>query len=404
MKCTSNTFLKGAIAIFAACASLASAQLLTPPHGYTTVIPVPPSQSTNSVQGVVSSATPLPLWTYTVNAGSDLGGGTYTGTILGRSPYLRGKGTTTIPTQIVPLVITINNGAGNSVTYDPTAVDPCVTGVHTDVDVITGSPIFTNNDWTMNGVAIGNTQYIDAFQRAEFWSLVGGSAYHLVLQPSVLAGQSLSFGSNGTKGPGTNYNATQFGGCGNIGVVNINNMDNAIQALIQGPLAAMVNVGTFPIFLTKNVVMAETGTSIFHSCCILGYHSGFNVGPNLQIYSPFSIDTSGVFGGDVSTLSHEMAEAVNDPTGNNPTPVWGNIGQVLGGCQNNFEVGDPLSPGFGTPTNPFTVSQNGLTYHMQELAFFSWFYGGTPLGSGGKFSNNGSFGGNAILCPPGGTK
>ena len=89
-------------------------------------------------------------------------------------------------------------------------------------------------------------KYIDAFQRAEFWSLVGGSAYHLVLQPSVLASQSLSFGRNGTKGPGRNYDATTLsaGGCGHLGVVNINDMDNVIQALIHGPLASMVNVGT----------------------------------------------------------------------------------------------------------------------------------------------------------------
>jgi hypothetical protein len=123
----------------------------------------------------------------------------------------------------------------------------------------------------------------------------------------------------------------------------------------------------------------------------------------LQIYSPFSLDTSGTFGGDVSTLSHEIGEAINDPTGNNPTPLWGNIGQVLGGCpgpggQNALEVGDPLS---GTNL-PAITGANGFTYHVQELAFFSWFYGGTSLGAGGKFSSNGTFKGDAILCSNGG--
>jgi hypothetical protein len=163
----------------------------------------------------------------------------------------------------------------------------------------------------------------------------------------------------------------------------------------------MVNAGTFPIFLTKNVVSANSGTDLFSNCCALGFHSGLFVGGNLQIYSPFSLDTSGTFGGDVSTLSHEMGEAINDPPGNNPTPTWGNIGQVVGACQNNFEVGDPLSPGFGTPTNEFVVGG----YHLQELAFYSWFYGSTSLGvgAGGKFSDNGTFMGDAIICPPGGT-
>jgi hypothetical protein len=65
-----------------------------------------------------------------------------------------------------------------------------------------------------------------------------------------------------------------------------------------------------------------------------------------------------------------------------------------------------LSPGFGTPTNPFSVvGANGLTYSLQELAFYSWFFDSTSLGtgSGGKFSNHGTFNGSAIICPPGGT-
>jgi hypothetical protein len=336
-----------------------------------------------------------------------MGGGTFTGTIMGRSPFAADKATTTIPTQIVPLVITITDTTTTpptTVTYDPTAADPCVPG-HTDVDIITGSPLFTNNAWTMNGVNVGTTQYMDAFQRAQFWSLVGGTPYHFILQPSVLGSQSLAFSGAGSSGPGQNYNAeAKFGGCGFIGVVNYNDLDTAVRALINGPLAAMVNAGTLPIFLTKNVVSAQVGTDISVNCCILGYHNSFPVGPNLQIYSPFSLDTSGTFGKmDVSTLSHELGEAINDPSGGNPTPSWGGIGQVSS-CQNNLEVGDPLSPGFGTPTKEFTiVGANGLTYHLQELAFTNWFFDAPSQGAGGKSSNNDSFNGGAKPCPPGGT-
>ncbi len=355
---------------------------------------VKPQASFNTGGGV----TPVPSWTYNFTASSDLGGGSYTGTILGRSPYLRGKTTTTIPVQIVPLIIKIG-----TTTYDPTANDPCVTGAaapYTDVSVITGSPIFQSTDWVMNGVDMGTTQYHDAFMRAQFWSLVGGTNYHLILNPTVLPAQTVTF----TASQGTNYNAaTNFGGCGFIGVVNTTTLDNKIQALITGALSSMVNVGTVPIFLTKSVVSATSGHRITANCCVLGYHGALTVGGNLQTYSPFSLDTTGVFGGDVNTLSHEIGELINDPTGNNPTPTWGNIGQTVGGCQNNFEVGDPLSEGFGTPTQPFVVNgANGLTYHMQELAFASWFYGGPSLGAGGKYSNNSSFGGDCILCSAGG--
>jgi hypothetical protein len=191
-------------------------------------------------------------------------------------------------------VITINDGT-TTVVYDATAPDTCVPGSPhpSTVSVVTGSPVFTNNPWTMNSVAIGNTQYIDAFQRAQFWLLVQGTPYHLILNQSVLGGQTLTFGP----GAGTNYPATEFvgGTCGSIGVVNEPALDALLQSLITGPLASMVNAGTFPIFLTKDVVSANPGISIFSNSCILGYHSGLFVGGNLQIYGIFSIDSTGVF-------------------------------------------------------------------------------------------------------------
>lgn len=213
----------------------------------------------------LSSVVPLPSWTYTVEASADRGGGTYSGTIIGRSPYLRGKTTTTIPTQIIPLIITINDGS-SIVTYDPTTPDTCGLGGATAVAVVEGSPIFTNNSWNMNGAAVGNTQYIDAFQRAQFWSLVAGTPYHLILSRSDLAPQALSFTTANSTGPIANFN---FGGpCGPLGIVQINDLDKAVQALITGPLAEMVNAGTFPIFLTKSVVSAEG--AIPDNCCVLG--------------------------------------------------------------------------------------------------------------------------------------
>jgi len=91
-------------------------------------------------------------------------------------------------------------------------------------------------------------------------------------------------------------------------------------------------------------------------------------------------------------MSHEVAEWMNDPFGNNPTKPWGNIGQVSG-CQNNLEVGDPLT---GTG---ITDTLNGKTYHLQELAFFSWFYHSSPsLGANGWFSSNGTFRTSAAPC------
>lgn len=42
---------------------------------------------------------------------------------------------------------------------------------------------------------------------------------------------------------------------------------------------------------------------------------------------------------------------------------------------------------------------NGVTYHVQELAFFSWFFGQIPShAAGGEYSDNGSFSAVQSLC------
>jgi hypothetical protein len=407
------------LVILGATAVGASAQVL---HGYYTRIPASPTPPTALVSppafGAVSE---IPMWTYSVTASADLGGGTYSGQILGRSPFLPGKTTTTISLQIIPLRVVINNGPSDTHTYDASVNDGCEPAGHTAVDIVQNSPVFTVTPWTMDGVNVGTTQYHDAFYRASFWSLVAGTSYHFKENVTVLAEPVVYFGSVGnngnTLGPGTNYNvpATFGGGCGFMGVVHINDFNNALSA-VAGAFSPTVNIGTLPMVLADAVVADEnaedTVPDIFTNCCALGFHSGFGNVPNLQVTSIFDLDYSGLFGNqDVTVISHELGEAIFDPTGGNPTPVWGNIGQDLGNCtgnppgQNNLEVGDPLSPNGQTPpaTNEFVrTGANGLTYHLQELTFFSWFYGAPDLGIAGYYSDNGTFQGDAILCSNGG--
>jgi hypothetical protein len=148
------------------------------------------------------------------------------------------------------------------------------------------------------------------------------------------------------------------------------------------------------IFVFHNTVLFQGTTS---NCCILGYHSAFD-NPSfagaLQTYAIADYDSSQSFVGseDVSALSHEIGEWMDDPLGNNPTAPWGNIGQVSG-CQANLEVGDPLSG------NTLRMFMNGFTYHPQELAFFSWFYHQKPsLGMNGWYSDNDTLESPAAPC------
>ena len=65
---------------------------------------------------------------------------------------------------------------------------------------------------------------------------------------------------------------------------------------------------------------------------------------------------------DVRTLSHEVAEWLNDPFVNNAVPGWSANEE----CGNDLEVADPLDAPAGSG-----VQVDG--YDLQDTAFFSWF-------------------------------
>jgi hypothetical protein len=241
---------------------------------------------------------------------------------------------------------------------------------------------------------VGTTQYVDAFQRANFWAVEDRSIFHVNLNP-VQALKPVVV--NVPAANGLALKASAYGGCASLGIIDINWFDAYVQNTLLPALG--FNPSQFPVFFVHNVVWAGDVDDL-NQCCILGYHNA--TGLPMKTYSVSNFDSTGVFGTtarDTGVLSHEIGEWMNDPFVSNPTPAWGHIGQV-GGCQNNLEVGDPLS---GTGVSP-VVMGNNFTYHLQELAFFSWFYGqnlaagpGAPasLGINGWFSNNGTFLNNA---------
>jgi hypothetical protein len=145
--------------------------------------------------------------------------------------------------------------------------------------------------------------------------------------------------------------------------------------------------------LFYNVVLYNRNPN---NCCFLGYHGAYTNGSGvLQTCSTTEYDTEGGFGAgisDTSIMAHEVGEWMDDPTVGNPVPLWGHIGQQ-GGCQNNLEVGDPL-----TSTNITVLMPNGHTYHLQELAFFSGFYDQTPsIAVNGWYSSNNTFTADAAV-------
>lgn len=276
--------------------------------------------------------------------GSFLHRGTdYTYNMVGTDPSTNSS--TTIPVFIVPIKVVVAH-AGTRYTFNPTQV---LSDGKTVVRSAVLSPIFdSTTKYTQGGVDVGKTQYIDAFQRANFWSQVQGEPnYHLLLgKPTVLPAQTITVPARyGTVG-------SAFGVT--VGEVDINYFDAQVQSIIS--TFSQIQPDSLPIFLTYDVYLTQGG------CCIGGYHSAEGSTAGAQAYMHFTyIDRPGAFAQDVSALSHEVGEWADDPlvNGSNNSPCG-----IL-------EVGDPLEGVANYGDYPYTV--NGFTYHLQDLALLPYF-------------------------------
>ena len=332
---------------------------------------------------VVAPRAALHLTTYTSSV-KDLGV-SYGYTMVGTNPEVKGtSNTTTVAADIMPLNFTVKT---TSLHWNSTAKDSCDTGAN-PIARVESSPLFVNRSWTFGGTHVGTGQYINAYERADFWKYAapGGKnpGYQLNLAVKLLPSATVSV-------PAADASAFSIG-CGNGGELAVDPtwMESYVANTLV-PLAQKdgANPTTLPLFVTHNVVLGNAS-----GCCILGYHNAQSTAEGVQTYGISDYENSGAFGTTRTTdsLSHEVAEWANDPYGNNLTRAWGHIGQVSG-CQSNLEVGDPLS-GKDLP-----VVTGTFTYHVQELAFFSWFYRQSPsLGVNGWFSNNGTFKTTQATC------
>ena len=326
------------------------------------------------------AGTTVPEYTTSVRVGTK----NFTYTIVGKNPAIKvANPSTTVKAVLIPVIMKFSNGD----TWNPAKADSCDPGASA-LARAQKSPVFVSQSWKFGATSVGTGQYIDAFQRAEFWKFAKPSGvnpgFHVKLSLKTLPAITINVPDA--------QRAEGAIGCGNghLGAVNIGWLDNRLQNVVIPSLAGQgVTTTTFPIFLLHNFAALASG-----QCCVLGYHNAVSTAAGVQTYGLAMYDNSGFFDGssDISALSHEVGEWQNDPSGTNPTPSWGNIGQVIG-CQNNLEVGDPLS---GTT---IADNLNGFTYHPQELAFFSWFYHQRPsLGVNGWYSNKGTFKTFAAPC------
>jgi hypothetical protein len=284
---------------------------------------------------VEAAATPLQTW----NGSFTSGGTTYIYNMVGVPPFPAGSAT--IPTVIIPIKIVVSG-----TTFDPAHV--LSNGKTVTANTVT-SPIFASVvDFMSGGADMGTTQYIDAYQRANFWDGVGNPSHLLLGGPTVLAEQTLNVPKkSGSKGVVFGFTA---------GLVDINYFDTQLHTLLTN---LGITPNEFPIFLTYDVYLTQ-----HHSCCIGGYHSstGSTAAPQSYAHATY-VDHAGSFAQDVSALSHEVGEWADDPLvvniNGNTTPCG------------IMENGDPLenNPNFGA----FPYTANGFTYNLQDLVTLPYF-------------------------------
>jgi hypothetical protein len=296
-------------------------------------------ETANKHQAPKASLPPTWVFTYT-NAGKSFKE-TFVGTAV------TGGASTTIPVYIIPIDMVYG-----TTSYDPTVVT--ANGVSI-IQNILNSPIFTSAiDYKQGTVDLGTTQYEDAFQRATLWGKISAAhkaGYHVLLSTTVEPVQTITI-------PKANGQLINAFGAKNLIMANINVYDPKIQALIA---SLKIPSNALPLFITTQTYLASGNTTA--GCCIGGYHSTSNA-----LGQPYSsatyITTSGAFSQNVSALSHELGEWVDDPNTNNPVPAACGAGAIL-------EVGDPLEGETNYGGYPYT--EGGVTWDLQDLVTLDYF-------------------------------
>jgi hypothetical protein len=281
-------------------------------------------------------------------------GNAYPYTMVGSKPQL--GGTTEIPAQIVPISMFFEEFAdegGSPVVLDPASVLPRVQS----------SPNFHIAQY-----ATGPTQFADAVQRAEFNRSAGPEWHTLLGQPVILKPVRIAVPRGAAKVYRNRSTGVMYA------IVDTNFFISQLNTIIQ---LENLQPDALAIALTANVFLSPQ--SDVKKCCVLGFHTSFDVGELAQVkfvqtFIWASWVDQGILGSslaDVTPMSHEISEWMNNPFGSNTVPAW----QVpnSNACQSNLETGDPLAT---MPNAGYPVLIDGFTYHPQNQVLMQWFQRG----------------------------
>ena len=306
-------------------------------------------------------------------------------TMVGNAPFGQRNGddqreeTTSIGAPVVPVNVDLRNFDGSPrfflgkrLFFDATQF----------VAPVLNSPVFSNAFYSSSERP---TQFTDAVQRAEFFDKADEN-WHTMLRPRVGTPRTMVLirgtyfvllNSDGTCCSGVLIDEGAFANA--LFPPTANDTSTIVGAAEN---AGDIQTRDISTFLFPNSFLYIGSPSKL--CCIIGFHT-YDLEPGgadngwrerRYVLNYSSWISPGIFRdttfGDVSALSHEMAETFNDPFVNNATPWWL---APNGNCQNNLETGDVIE---GLHNAQFPMVLNGKTWHPQNEAFLQWFAGQTP--------------------------
>ena len=327
------------------------------------------------VPGVGASGNPQQRWFYT---------------IAGSRPEL--GGTTTFDAPIIPVSLDLLDYDGSVRVVNGQKLHY---SIEPYVGAVVESPVFQRTDYTSSDRP---TQFSDAVQRAQFNNVMQ-TDWHTFLKPAVKPARTLSIPR------GAYYFALNAdGSCCAFVLADIDVFSKRLfptsPSDTSSPVGSAEHAGdittkSIATFLFPNTYLYSGHNP--NNCCVLGFHTyDFEPGDasngfreKRYVFNYSSWISPGLFAPgfeDVTALSHEITESLNDPfVGSDGvhgiTPWW--LSQN-GNCQNDLEVGDVIE---GLPDSTLSIKTGGRTYHPQNEALLQWFEFQSPSTAlGGAYS------------------
>ena len=271
-----------------------------------------------------NAAATIPTFTATVHDGAS----TFNYAMVGKNPFVKQTApSTTVSTTLIPVVIKFSNGDK----WDPRAIDSC-----DSQSALTRTQNSPSSLPSPGSSAVRAGQYIDAFQRGEFYSQTKPTGinpgYHVTgthdSAPLVLNVPDAGAAEARTRCPGTASSARW----------------RSTTSTPRSSSTSPAHSDRRPRRRSHSSCSATSSytTHVAVLCPPLPRRDETNAGvPDLCLRDV--LDNNGDFrsSADTAVLSHEVGEWMNDPTGFNFTKPWRN--PYLPFCQLNLEVGDPLT-------------------------------------------------------------